>query len=86
MDVNASLLIKDFVWIGLTYRTIEDLVGSIVFQINQNWRVGYAYDYSFSEVGTYMNAAHEIFLGFEIPTGKEQEGKTKVKFESPRFF
>jgi type IX secretion system PorP/SprF family membrane protein len=53
--------------IGLTYRTSQQLTLLMGLNITQNFRVGYAYDQSFS-VGLSQNATHEIMLEYRIPS------------------
>ena len=53
--------------IGLSYRTSNQLILLLGFNINPNMRIGYAYDQSFS-VGFQSNSSHEIMLEYRIPS------------------
>ena len=53
--------------IGLTYRTSKQMTLLLGVNINSNFRVGYAYDQSFS-TGISKNATHEVMLEYRIPS------------------
>jgi type IX secretion system PorP/SprF family membrane protein len=97
LDVNAFFLFKDAVWLGASYRSginvwkkpeweggsfkNNALVGVVEMFFAKNYRLGYAYDYSISELGDYTNGTHEISLGIIINRNK------KIKaMPSPRYF
>jgi hypothetical protein len=42
-------------------------------------RIGYAYDLTFSELGTYAKGSHEVMLGLDL-------GREMVKIKTPRYF
>jgi hypothetical protein len=48
-------------------------------QLNDNFYLGYAHDFSTTEIRSFQNGSHEIFLRFELP-------EKAVKIFSPRFF
>lgn len=79
MDLNALLLLKKRVWIGAGYRTgiklynKSNLITSrenrtavmalTELNINNQYRLGYSYDYSLGGLGKYNGSTHEISLG-----------------------
>jgi type IX secretion system PorP/SprF family membrane protein len=81
-DINASFLFKDVLWIGASYRMGVDmwkknnnisatfqqnsLVGLVEVFVAKQFRIGYAYDYSLSDLNSYSGGGHEISLGFII--------------------
>ena len=77
-DINANLIIKDAFWIGASYRTGDAVVGMLEYQINPQFRIGYAFDYSITELQKYHNGSHEFMLRYEFGY--------KVKAMSPRYF
>lgn len=77
-DLNANLIYNDFFWIGISYRHNEALVALLELQINQQFRVAYAYDYALSIFRQYSSGSHEIGLQYEFGY--------KVKSIDPRFF
>jgi len=81
-DINASFLFKDVLWIGGSYRVGVDmwkktnnlngtfqqnsLVGLVEVFVAKQFRIGYAYDYSLSDLNSYSSGSHELSLGFII--------------------
>jgi len=82
LDLNASFLFKDVLWIGGSYRMGVDmwkktnnlngtfqqnsLVGLVEVFVAKQFRIGYAYDYSLSDLNSYSSGSHELSLGFII--------------------
>lgn len=70
MDVNASFLLKEALWVGASFRTSYNeptaLVGMIEYMFAKSFRVGYAYDYTFTQIGQYQSGSHEIMLSYEF--------------------
>lgn len=79
VDVSGNFLINNTVNLGASYRWDDSASGMIGFYVSPQLVLGYAYDYSFSDVRYYSSGTHEVFLRFNlIPPS------TKIK--SPRFF
>lgn len=80
VDITANFLYNEKFEFGAAYR-INDAV-SALFNINvtPSLRVGYAYDYTLSNLGQFNSGTHEIMLLFDI----DLLGKGYDK--SPRFF
>ncbi len=80
VDLNPQLIINKKLGIGVTYRTSQDVAGLLNFQIAPMFKVGYAYDYSFSSLGRYSNGSHEVMIIYTMSGGKQQ-----VINPAPRF-
>ncbi len=78
-DINCNLLIKNTFWIGASYRTGSAIVGLLEYNIGNDFRVGYAYDFSTSALNDYNNGSHEIMLSYKFAKGI-------IKTNSPRYF
>lgn len=78
-DINATLGIKDALWVGASFRTGDAVIGIIEYQANNRFRVGYAYDYTVTALNNYSNGTHEIMFGVDF-------GKEVMKSKTPRFF
>ena len=78
-DINCNLLFKNTFWIGVSYRTGDAIIGLLEYNFWTNFRVGYAYDFTTSELGDYNNGSHEVMLSFKF-------AKDPVKTKSPRYF
>lgn len=78
-DINLTLWIKDIFAIGGQYRTSADIAGMLEIQATPQIRLGYAYDYSTTQLRNFNSGSHEIMLRYEF-------GFNKDKFISPRYF
>jgi len=79
IDLNGNFIISDFLWIGASWRLGEEvLVGIVELQINQQLKLGYAYEYNLGNISTFVGGTHEVALLFEF-------GKT-VSAANPRYF
>jgi len=81
IDVSANFLLYEKFTIGASYRFDAAVSALVGFQISDLLMVGYAYDYSTSNLANYNSGSHEIFLRFDI----FQNG-SKKNLLSPRFF
>lgn len=77
-DLNTNVIYRDQFWLGASYRHKDALVLLAEFQINQQFKIGYSYDYTLSTFRRYSNGSHEIMLQYEFGF--------KVKSIDPRFF
>ena len=83
MDYNLSFIFLDRFLLGASYRTNviknHDSFDAIFeMQLTPNMRMGYAYDYTLSELQSYNSGSHEIMLGYDI-------AKRIKAYTSPRF-
>jgi type IX secretion system PorP/SprF family membrane protein len=82
MDVTANVLIQNRLEAGLGYR-LGDAVSALVnFKVTPQLRIGYAYDYTTSNLSNYNSGSHEIFILFDIDLFGLKSGYDR----SPRFF
>ncbi len=80
-DLTANFLFHDKFWLGAGYRINEatSSLGILTdFQVSQQLRIGYAYEYPFSDINRFSGGTHEILLMFEVFKSK--------RVKSPRFF
>lgn len=78
-DLTANFMFYEKFWIGAMYR-YQDAVGMLLqYEVNNKVHIGYAYDYSITEISNYTSGSHEIMLGVDF--GKRFGGDV-----SPRFF
>ncbi len=80
LDITTNILYREKLEFGLAYR-IDDAISALInFRITQNLRIGYAYDYTISNLGNYNSGSHEFLLLYDLNilnTGK---------LKSPRYF
>lgn len=95
VDANLSLLLKERIWVGATYRfggDIYDLntqafkfgsgnaiVGILKFLVTPQFEVGYSYDYPLSSLNSVTSATHEVILGYNFCKNK------KLRYVTPRY-
>ncbi|MEE4260049.1 MAG: type IX secretion system membrane protein PorP/SprF [Bacteroidales bacterium] len=79
VDINASLLIREVLWLGASYRTKEAVVLLAEIVIAKNLRIGYSYDIYMNEIQQYNRGSHEVMLEYNIPI-------IKNRMLTPRYF
>ncbi|MGZ4099737.1 MAG: PorP/SprF family type IX secretion system membrane protein, partial [Bacteroidia bacterium] len=79
IDGNLSVLFNEKIWFGIMYRYGAAAGANVVYNITKQMRIGYAYDYSLTNMGKYSPSTHEIMLGFDFLSN------TKA-LKSPRYF
>lgn len=70
-DINAQLEINKKIAPALSYRSNKDLLLMLSYMLTEDLKLGYAYEYSFSELKNYSNGSHEIMLIYQIQPAKE---------------
>lgn len=88
-DINASLIFRQRLYVGLGLRTGKRidikgmdniLIASAEYVLLNRLRFGYSYDFYANRNGAYNRyGTHEVMLGWDLSF-------TKTKMESPRFF
>lgn len=66
IDLSTVFSIQKKFGIGFNYRTSNDLSALLRFRLNPYLEMGYAYDFSFSELRNFSSGSHEIMLIFDI--------------------
>jgi type IX secretion system PorP/SprF family membrane protein len=69
-DINSTFVLYNTVGLGVSYRLVEGFVGLFELQINDNFHVGYAYDFTVSDLNQYSNGTHEIMINYRIKIAK----------------
>ncbi len=78
-DFSANFMFNNTFTLGASYRTGDSVSAMASLQITPQFLVGYAYDYTTTELQTYNSGTHEIMLRFELVSRKKG-------LKSPRFF
>ncbi len=80
LDLNANLLIKDLIWVGLSHRIGADWNAILELQMTRKFRLGYAYDFaSTTDLSAVQSGSHEFMLNYVFV-------KPEQRMKSPRFF
>lgn len=69
IDLNANLLIKKFIWLGVSYRSLDSMDALVGIQITPQLLFSYATDFTFTKIKA---QSHEFMLNyvFNLPTSK----------------
>lgn len=77
VDLSSNFLIQQFLELGVSFRLDDSVSGIVGLQITPDFKLGYAYDYTTSNLGEFNSGSHEIILLFEF---------NRRNLKSPRFF
>lgn len=78
-DLSANFLFAEKLWLGGMIRSGDALGAVAQWIIHRNFRIGYAYDFTTTDLRNYQNGVHEVMVSYEFVY-------TKKKFVSPRYF
>lgn len=80
VDITANAIIDDTYWIGAAYRTGDAVSLLLMLQANEQFRVGYAYDFPLvSDIKQQSSGSHEIVLNYRFSFSKN-------RVLTPRYF
>lgn len=79
LDINANFLLRERIWFGAMYRFGNAFGVLGQYQVNDQFRIGYAFDLTTTKLGAYNAGTHEIMLSYDF---RFLTGKTT----SPRYF
>ncbi|MCB9230617.1 MAG: type IX secretion system membrane protein PorP/SprF [Bacteroidia bacterium] len=71
LDLNANVYFNNKWGVGASYRTGDGIIGLFEYQINQQLKIGYAYDYPFTELRKYTSGTHEIAITYDFIFGND---------------
>ncbi len=63
-DVSAQFILRNKLWLGLTYRSIDVLAAIVQLQVTDQLRLAYSYDIGISADSRQMGGSHEIMLNY----------------------
>lgn len=79
-DVNANLLIRNVVWVGVSWRSFDSVDALLQIEITPQLQLGYSYDFATSPVLSRLNnGSHELMLNYKFSF-------VRNKIVSPRYF
>jgi len=65
-DLNATIIFDGIAYAGVSYRSGDAIVFLTQLILNENFRLGYAYDATVNALATYSRGTHEIMLNYRI--------------------
>lgn len=78
-DLSGNFLLAEKFWIGGMYRSGDSFGAIAQWIINSKFRIGYAADFTLTELKHYHQGVHEVMISYEIPFMKKS-------YTSPRYF
>ena len=79
IDVSLNALYNNVFEFGLNYRFDDSFSGVLGFQISDKFKLGYAYDYTTSNLSKFNSGSHEVILIYDFKIFKS-------RLKSPRYF
>ena len=79
-DLNANLLIKDVIWVGLSWRSFDSMDAVFQFQVTDQFQIGYAYDFATTtDLSRVNGGSHELMINYRFTF-------TRTRIITPRYF
>lgn len=82
IDTSLNVLFNDRFEGGLSYRINDSFSAMFNIRATNSLRIGYAYDYTTTNLSSFNSGSHEVFVLFDFDTLGFKKGYDK----SPRFF
>ncbi|WP_157454109.1 PorP/SprF family type IX secretion system membrane protein [Crocinitomix catalasitica] len=71
LDIGLNAFLFKKVWFGINVRNKSALNFLLDVNITDFMRIGYSYDFFLNKISSSSNGVHEIFVGFELKTKKD---------------
>jgi type IX secretion system PorP/SprF family membrane protein len=65
-DINAHFRVMDRLWLGASYRNNRSISSMFQFQLTDQIKFAYTYDFDFAKLRTYSSGSHEVMLRYEF--------------------
>lgn len=80
LDLNMNVLLQEFLWLGVSYRSLDSFDALIQFQLTPLLQLGYAMDFATTtELRRVNSGSHEIMVNYRFRLSKD-------KTVTPRYF
>jgi len=66
IDMNLQFIINQKVSVGNSYRSGDSNISNFEIQFNENFRIGYAYEWVLTKIDNYSRGSHEVMLNYRI--------------------
>jgi len=81
VDLNLQFIIKRMISVGTSYRSGDSMIFNFELQMNENLRIGYAYEWTLSAIQAFTRGSHEIMLNYRMDIPGLNKG-----LECPTYF
>ena len=82
VTVTSMIRYNKKVWVGVSYRAGDALIGMVGFELYNGIRLGYAYDFTISDINKNSSGSHEFMVNYCFDLSL---GKSPMKYKSVRF-
>ena len=79
-DLSANFFFNNKFGLGLAHRFDDSFSGLLQYYVTPQFRIGYAYDFTTTELRHYNSGSHELMLGYDFNFVDDN------RIRSPRFF
>jgi len=69
-DINMTVVYKEIVGTGISYRSNDAIIFLFELRLLPSLHLGYAYDYTLSDIRQHSNGSHEIMLNYRVKIPK----------------
>lgn len=80
-DVGMRAIYKEKFWLGGSYRNLDAIAFYAGFIVRENLQLGYAYDFTTTNLGNYSTGTHELTIGVRF----NKSGVLKPKDSEAKF-
>jgi len=78
-DVNASVLIRELLWLGASWRSEKTVTGLVQVQVTPQFGLGYSYDTpTSSNLKGAQSSSHELMLNYRFGWNAEHEVNPRI--------
>ena len=63
-EANVKFQYRDLLWVGGSYRYQDGYAAMLGLNVNNTFNIGYAYDYSTTNLNSVSRGTHELMIGF----------------------
>ncbi|MCW0484832.1 PorP/SprF family type IX secretion system membrane protein [Gaoshiqia sediminis] len=79
VDISTHFLLYDKLWLGAMYRVGDAVGGMMQLQVTDQFKVGYSYDITSSDLNSFNRGTHEILVSYDFVSSRRRA-------HSPRYF
>lgn len=65
-DLNMNAWYDNTIGLGVSYRTGDAIVSTFEIKVSPQMRLGYAYDYTLTNLGNFSKGTHEVMIRYEF--------------------
>lgn len=78
-NAGINLKLEEYGWIGLTYRTSNELAAEIGFLVINNIEIAYSFELKIGEMAGETGSSHEIVLSYKRPNRKRNRALSNYR-------